>query len=88
MNMKMWVRCDHCGWHKEVASREIKKWRHVPCPKCGQGEIISDYDMKVYRVLQIVRVINKVVQIATLNRGKKVRLHLSTANGKTKITKV
>jgi hypothetical protein len=43
----MHVKCDLCEWREPIDEvRDFKNWHHVPCPKCGALEIISDHDMQ------------------------------------------
>lgn len=48
------VQCDEsgCGWIQDCKFSDIPKWYQKVCPKCGKGQVISDNDMLVYRLVE------------------------------------
>ncbi len=84
------LNCDLCGWKREAGEPTleiIKSWHHVACPVCGKGEIISDHDLRVFQILGAMESVSKAFDKATCGIFKKVKLRVSTANGKMEIVK-
>jgi hypothetical protein len=48
------LHCDvaPCDWSQPCEFDDIPKWHKKPCPKCGKGEIVSDADVIVCRMVQ------------------------------------
>lgn len=48
------VKCDEpgCGWGQGCAPDDIPQWHKKPCPQCGKGEIISDADLIMFRMVE------------------------------------
>jgi len=49
---KVTILCDLCKWHKEILDTTIEDWHKMPCPDCGQGEIIDDKDLEIWKQLK------------------------------------
>lgn len=47
------IRCDEpgCGWTQKTPWAGIPEWHRKPCPKCGNGQIISDADLINFRMV-------------------------------------
>jgi ferredoxin-like protein FixX/ribosomal protein S27AE len=43
------VKCDRCGWREDVAWSNVPNWHQKPCPQCGEGEIVSNQELQLWR---------------------------------------
>ncbi|MCF7853622.1 MAG: hypothetical protein K9N51_02400 [Candidatus Pacebacteria bacterium] len=72
------IRCDEpgCAWEYEMDFADIPKWHKKPCPKCGNGEIISDSDMVAFRLM--VAIIDASNEIDPDGKLPRVNAHVDT----------
>ena len=70
------VRCDNenCDWRLECNRQDIPSWHHVPCPLCGQGEIVTDEDMALLSELEALESQNTTLDEHTIT----IRLNLNS----------
>lgn len=75
------VRCDLCGWFyflSKSSYKSIKRWHNEPCPQCGRGIIISDYDLHMYKMYRILGFVIRFLNKASLGYFKMYAVHLDT----------
>lgn len=85
------LNCDLCGWTfdvNRVDTEQIKTWHHVSCPACNKGEIISDYDIIMFRVMSFAEKLSKVIAFLTFGLAKTTNVEISTAGGKLSIKEI
>lgn len=49
--LELEVKCDEpgCGWKQEVDLTMAAEWHNRPCPRCGKGVIINDWEMRLLK---------------------------------------
>ena len=48
--------CEHgCDWKTTVLPDEVMAWHNKPCPRCGKGIIVNDYDLAEFKRLTGVK---------------------------------
>jgi len=47
------VKCDEpgCGWVIPCVQNDIPKFHNKPCPKCGNGVIVSDRELALFKTI-------------------------------------
>ena len=91
------VKCDEegCGWSADIdysqdngdsLEKALSEWYHTPCPECGEGEIITDEDMKTAMLLDSFVVVDRAVIERLKSAGKEVpkgkTIHVDTAESR------
>lgn len=73
------IKCDDpgCGWDANEPVAEVGKWHKTPCPRCGNGVILSDADMGV--LAGIVALVDSGLASFDLDAPESVQVHVDTA---------
>jgi hypothetical protein len=76
------IKCDRCDWFILPAkhyANEIKKWHNVTYPKCHGSIIITDQDMRIFRLFRLLSIVSKIINVFTLGLLKKETIHVDSA---------
>jgi len=77
----MHVKCDFCDWCIPIyipSIKSLKIWYNQPCPKCRKGIIISDHDLRVFRLMRVLNRISIFLNRATFGWVKLYDVHMDT----------
>jgi len=53
------VKCDKCGWNKEVSGDGFREWHNKVCPCCLDSVIIDDKDMAIFLMVKEIERMDK-----------------------------
>jgi predicted RNA-binding Zn-ribbon protein involved in translation (DUF1610 family) len=73
------VKCDLCGWKKNIHFDDTKNWYKKPCPKCGKGEIVNLAEMIFLATVKAALILSGAIDPEAKNRK---RMILDTAKSR------
>lgn len=77
------IKCDDCGWTKEIEIDEIPNWHNVKCPECHKGIIVDDEDLEAFRQIKPIIALNTALKLLFPGAPEQ-RLTLSSTDFKKK----